>query len=124
MHTRDYSDETSRVIDEEVGRILRKQEERATDHLTRHRHGLDAVAAALLENETIDGAEVGRLVDGADGAGGLGGDESRKPGSTVPHFGTTEPTDAGPMAEPDGGGNGRVAEDPTTPLDRSRLPDH
>src|SRR5207302_585777 len=31
MHTRDYSDETSRVIDEEVERILREQEERAVE---------------------------------------------------------------------------------------------
>ncbi len=28
MHTRDYSDETARVIDEEVEKILREQEER------------------------------------------------------------------------------------------------
>ena len=63
MHTRDYSDETARVIDEEVERILREQEERATEQLKRYRKGLDKVAAALLEKETIDGAEVGRLVD-------------------------------------------------------------
>jgi cell division protease FtsH len=62
MHTRDYSDETARVIDEEVERILRDQEERARETLGRYRRGLDAVAEALLENETIDGAEVGRLV--------------------------------------------------------------
>ena len=31
MHTRDYSDETARVIDEEVERILREQEERCRD---------------------------------------------------------------------------------------------
>src|SRR5439155_17418728 len=67
MHTRDYSEETSRVIDEEVERILREQEERATEALLQHRKGLDAVAAALLEKETIDGAEVGRLVDTAYG---------------------------------------------------------
>ena len=67
MHTRDYSDETSRVIDEEVERILRAEEERATAELSRYRKGLDAVAAALLENETIDGAEVKRLVDEAAG---------------------------------------------------------
>jgi cell division protease FtsH len=65
---RDYSDETSRVIDEEVESILRVQEERATDYLSRHRTGLDAVAAALLEHETIDGAEVKRLVDTAYGS--------------------------------------------------------
>jgi len=67
MHTRDYSDETSRVIDEEVERILRVQEQRAHEELTKHRKGLDAVAAALLECETIDGGEVKRLVDGAFG---------------------------------------------------------
>jgi cell division protease FtsH len=67
MQTRDYSDETSRVIDEEVERILRVQEQRAHEELTKHRKGLDAVAAALLESETIDGGEVKRLVDGAFG---------------------------------------------------------
>jgi cell division protease FtsH len=68
MHTRDYSDETSRVIDEEVERILRAQEERATEELTKHRNGLEAVARALLEKETIDGAEVKVLVDQAFGS--------------------------------------------------------
>ncbi len=67
MHNRDYSDETARVIDEEVERILREQEDRAREVLRRHRSGLDAVASALLQNETIDGAEVGRLVDEAAG---------------------------------------------------------
>ncbi len=68
MHTRDYSDETSRVIDEEVGRILREQEQRATEYIERHRGGLEAVATALLEKETINGDEVARLVDEAYGA--------------------------------------------------------
>jgi cell division protease FtsH len=67
VHTRDYSDETARVIDEEVERILREQEERGRRVLRQHRKGLDAVAAALLEHETIDGSEVGRLVDEAAG---------------------------------------------------------
>jgi cell division protease FtsH len=67
MHTRDYSDETSRVIDEEVERILRDEETRATTYLERHRKGLDAVAAALLERETIDGDDVRNLVDAAYG---------------------------------------------------------
>jgi cell division protease FtsH len=67
MHTRDYSDDTARVIDEEVERILREQEERGRRVLRQHRRGLDAVAAALLEHETIDGEEVGRLVDEAAG---------------------------------------------------------
>ena len=63
MHTRDYSDETARVIDEEVERILREQEERCRAVLTEQRKGLDLVARALLEHETIDGDEVYRLVE-------------------------------------------------------------
>jgi cell division protease FtsH len=72
VHTRDYSDETARVIDEEVERILRSQEERTLELLTRFRPGLEAVARALLEHETLDGLEVERLVDDAMGyrAGG------------------------------------------------------
>jgi cell division protease FtsH len=67
MHTRDYSEDTSRVIDAEVAKILREQEERALDVLTRHRSGLEAVAEALLAQETIDGKSVGALVDQAFG---------------------------------------------------------
>jgi cell division protease FtsH len=72
VHTRDYSDETARVIDEEVERILRSQEDRTLAMLTRYRPGLEAVATALLEHETLDGLEVERLVDDAMGyrAGG------------------------------------------------------
>ena len=67
MHSRDYSDETARVIDIEVERILRRQEDRARQTLREHRRGLDAVAQALLENETIDGEVVAGLVDQAAG---------------------------------------------------------
>ena len=67
MHSRDYSEETARVIDEEVERILRQQEDRCRVVLKEHRGGLDLVAKALLEKETIDGAEVRRLVDQAAG---------------------------------------------------------
>jgi len=80
MHTKDYSDVTSRVIDEEVERILREQESRAIRLLGEHRDGLGAVAHALLEKETIDGAEVGRLVDGAYGR------PVHEEYTNVPHF--------------------------------------
>jgi cell division protease FtsH len=67
MHTRDYSEDTSKVIDGEVERILRAEEERAMEVLSKHRGGLNAIARALLDNEIIDGREVGRLVDEAYG---------------------------------------------------------
>jgi cell division protease FtsH len=64
---REYSDETARRIDDEVSRILHDQEQRAHDLLVKHRAGLDLVAEALLEKETIDGAEVARLLQTAMG---------------------------------------------------------
>jgi len=67
MHTRDYSDETARVIDEEVERILRDQENRTRSTLTELKPGLVAVAEALLARETVDGQEVATLVDDAMG---------------------------------------------------------
>ena len=67
MHTRDYSDHTSHIIDDEVERILREQEARAIEVLTLHRRGLEALTRALLETETIDGAEAARLIDEANG---------------------------------------------------------
>lgn len=67
MHTRDYSEHTGQIIDDEVERILRAQEDRSLEVLSRHRKGLDAVAKALLEQETIEGSVVGRLVDEAYG---------------------------------------------------------
>jgi cell division protease FtsH len=65
---REYSDETARTIDDEISKILHEQESRATELLTKHRRALEGVAEALLEKETIDGAEVARIVqDNLDG---------------------------------------------------------
>ncbi|MFV0309036.1 MAG: ATP-dependent zinc metalloprotease FtsH [Desertimonas sp.] len=59
---REYSDDTAKLLDEEVARILTDQEGRATTLLQKHRRGLDLIADALLEHETIDGREVARLI--------------------------------------------------------------
>jgi len=65
---REYSDDTARMMDEEINTILRQEEHRAIEILTKHRAGLDLVAQALLEKETIDGALVSALVQkGLDG---------------------------------------------------------
>jgi cell division protease FtsH len=59
---REYSDDTAKLLDEEISRILHEQEARAKDLLVRHRRGLELIAEALLEHETIDGPEVARLI--------------------------------------------------------------
>ncbi len=67
MHTRDYSDDTARVIDKEISRILGEQGARARQVLEQHRAALDAVAHALVASETLDGPEVARIVAAAQG---------------------------------------------------------
>ncbi|MFN3254951.1 MAG: ATP-dependent zinc metalloprotease FtsH [Ilumatobacter sp.] len=59
---REYSDDTAKLLDEEIAKILTDQEQRAHDVLTRHRRGLELIAEALLEHETIDGPSVARLI--------------------------------------------------------------
>ena len=55
---RPYSEETQRVVDQEVSRLLREAEERAVAMLNEHRDQLDWLAARLVEKETVDGSVV------------------------------------------------------------------
>ena len=74
---REYSDDTAKLVDGEIARILRAQETRAREVLTKHRRGLDLVAQRLLEEETIDGPAVLRLVQQ-----GLSESASQSPSTT------------------------------------------
>ena len=65
IHTREYSDETARVIDEEVSRILGEQSARAAQVLRSNRAALDAVAEALAARESLEGSEVEQLIGAA-----------------------------------------------------------
>ncbi len=64
-----YAEATQQVIDEEVARLLRVAEQRATELLRTHREQFDRVVGALLEHETIDGSDLLALMgpDGQDG---------------------------------------------------------
>jgi cell division protease FtsH len=65
---KEYSEETARLIDVEVEKMLRTGEDRCRELLTLHRHALDLIARGLLEHETISGHEVNRLIGVAAGA--------------------------------------------------------
>ncbi|MBD3411031.1 MAG: ATP-dependent zinc metalloprotease FtsH [Ignavibacteriales bacterium] len=60
---KDHSDETARVIDEEIKRLLDEAWGRATRTLEENRTKLDALAEALLERETMVGDEIDWLLD-------------------------------------------------------------
>ncbi|MDF3289588.1 MULTISPECIES: ATP-dependent zinc metalloprotease FtsH [Streptomyces] len=53
-----YSEQTQRVVDEEVARLLRQAEQRAVGLLRDHRAALDQLAELLVARETVDGSAV------------------------------------------------------------------
>ena len=62
MQSKNFSGATQKLVDDEIRRILVKAESDCRDLLVEYRHGLDLVARALLEHETITGDEVLRLI--------------------------------------------------------------
>ena len=60
-HTKEYSEETAGIIDEEVKRIIDSAYNRAKNILTEHIDKLHAVAGILLEKEKIEGEEFDRI---------------------------------------------------------------
>jgi cell division protease FtsH len=63
---KEYSDSKAEEIDSEISRIIREGYETALKVLRDNKGALDRLAQALLEYETIDGAEVDMLVNGAE----------------------------------------------------------
>jgi cell division protease FtsH len=76
------SEQTQREIDDEVKRIIGECKMRATKIVTEQRERLDKLANALLERETISGADIRKLLDlppEEEKAPVLSGDDSGKP---------------------------------------------
>jgi cell division protease FtsH len=61
---KNYSEETSKLIDSEVHEIVDRARRRAYELLTQYRSLLDAVVAKLIEQETLSSDEFNTLVDG------------------------------------------------------------
>ncbi len=59
---KDYSEETARRIDEEVGKILSRCMDDTRDILTTHRDQLDALTEALVQRETLDDKEIREML--------------------------------------------------------------
>ena len=58
-----YSEETARIIDLEIKKLVDEAMDSARNILTEHRDKLDKLAEALLEKETLDAAQVYELLD-------------------------------------------------------------
>jgi len=62
MEERNYSDDTARLIDEEVKRIVDEAYTKAKDMLRQNQDKLKILSGALLEKEVLDGEEVKRML--------------------------------------------------------------
>ncbi|PIU20668.1 MAG: cell division protein FtsH [Elusimicrobia bacterium CG08_land_8_20_14_0_20_59_10] len=62
MRSPSYSNETARIVDEEIQRIVGDCYLKAKEAITKSRAGLDAIAARLIENEVIDAAEIEQIL--------------------------------------------------------------
>ena len=90
---RDVSEQTARLVDSEVKRILDSAYASAERVLTRNRDLLDEIANALLERETLDADDI-RLLDAGDPLPPLPATEQPEP----PALGSG-PADAVPVAD-------------------------
>ncbi len=61
---RDFSEDTAIKIDQEVKRIISEQYERATKILQDNREAMERITEALLEHESLDSAQMRRLIAG------------------------------------------------------------
>ncbi len=64
-HERPYSDDTAKEIDDEVEKLIKEAAHRAEIVLQNNRPSLDALAAALLKDETLEETEVDRILKDA-----------------------------------------------------------
>jgi cell division protease FtsH len=61
---RDFSEDTAIKIDQEVNRIVSEQYARATKILTENRESVERLTEALLEYESLDNAQIRRVIAG------------------------------------------------------------
>ncbi len=90
------SEDTARLIDQEIRRIVTEGENKAREVIAAHRHDLEAITQALMEYETISGEEVQALMRGEK--------ITRKPDDDLPkgEVGSAVPS-AGGRLRPSGG---------------------
>lgn len=65
VHERDYSDETAKVIDDEVESLITEAANRARAVIKANLDKLESLKERLIEKETVDAAEVDEILKGA-----------------------------------------------------------
>jgi len=61
-----YSEEMAWLMDQEIRKLILEAESTAEEVLTKSRHVLDALAETLIKEETLDKAEIEKIIKGAE----------------------------------------------------------
>ncbi len=120
----DYSEDTAIRIDREVERIVTAGYERARQVLSRHRDILDALARELLDQESIGGNRVYRMIEEVTGEDLTPPPGAIEAGMDIGHEGaerTVDATTAG-GTEPAGGDAEGGSEEPADEQDHEKVP--
>ena len=64
VHERDYSDQTAKVIDDEVESLITEAAHRAKEVISANKHKLEELKQALLLKETVEADEVHQILQG------------------------------------------------------------
>ncbi len=89
--SKNVSEETAQIIDEEVRRLVDDGWKEAKRILTKRKKDLEALAQGLLEYETLTGKEIDELLSGKPPSRDLGDDTPPSRGSAVPKAGAAKP---------------------------------
>ncbi|WP_319543557.1 ATP-dependent zinc metalloprotease FtsH [uncultured Pseudodesulfovibrio sp.] len=106
IHNKDYGEDTAKLIDSEVRRFVDEAYEKATELLKANGEALEAISQALLERETITGADIDLLMEGkelppmepANGSSSNGSSSTGTPGGYTADGRATE--ESGPGYKP------------------------
>ena len=72
---KNFSDQTAKLIDQEVKALVMSGYEKACEIITEHRDSLEKMALALLDRETLNASEIKEIIEGK--IPPVGGDETK-----------------------------------------------
>ena len=72
---KNFSDQTAKLIDQEVKALVMSGYEKAREIITEHRDSLEKMALALLDRETLNASEIKEIINGK--IPPVGGDETK-----------------------------------------------
>ena len=72
---KNFSDQTAKLIDQEVKALVMSGYEKAREIITEHRDSLEKMALALLDRETLNASEIKEIIEGK--IPPVGGDETK-----------------------------------------------